>query len=293
VLELQATQALRRRTGVLFVLVLVGHLILISAQVQSRAGVPVLEAVTFGVFSRVQAAMAGAVGLVRNGWGDYVALRGTRAENEALKRQLAEMEVQLQQERSLAARTQQLQELLDLKSSTSLPTIAADVIAGNPNPGVLSVTVNRGSADGVLTDMAVISPKGIVGRVVGRPAAHAARVQLLVDPAAAAGAVVERIRSGGMVVGVDDDPPLQMQLVSNLSEVSVGDSVVSSGADGVYPRGFAIGKVEKSERGHGLYRIITVRPAVDFSSIDEVLIVLVPPRAAAPRTEAAPAGRGK
>jgi rod shape-determining protein MreC len=293
VLELQATPALRRRTGVLFVLVLVAHLILISAQVQSRAGVPVLEAVTFGVFSRVQAAMAAAVGLVRNVWANYVALRGTRAENEALKQRIAEMEVQLQQERSLAARTEQLQELMDLKSGTSLPTVAAEVIAGNPNPGVLSVTVNRGSDDGVLADMAVVSPKGIVGRVVGRPAAHAARVQLLVDSAAAAGAIVERLRAGGMVVGVADDPPLQMQLVSNLAEVVAGDSVVSSGADGVYPRGFAIGKVEKSERGHGLYRTITVRPAVDFSSIEEVLIVLVPPRAVGPRADPAPAGRAK
>ena len=76
------------------------------------------------------------------------------------------------------------------------------------------MTVNRGSDDGVQTDMAVISPKGIVGRVVGRPAAHAARVQLLIDPAAAAGALVERTRAGGMAVGVDSDPPLQLQLVS-------------------------------------------------------------------------------
>ena len=86
-----------------------------------------------------------------------------------------------------------------------------------------------------------------------------------------------------MVAGVDEDPPLQLQLVSNLADVVVGDAVVSSGTDGVYPRGFAIGTVEKSERGHGLYRAIAVRPAVDFSSIEEVLIVLVPARPAAPR----------
>jgi rod shape-determining protein MreC len=287
-LELQGTQALRQRTGVLFVLVLVGHLILISAQVQSQPGVPVLEAATFGVFSRVQAAMAGAIDLARNGWGNYVALRGARAENESLKRQLAEMAVRLQEERALAARTRQLQALMELKASTALPTIAAEVIAGNPNPGVLTVTVDRGSADGVQTDMAVISAAGIVGRVIGQPATHAARVQLLVDPAAAAGAVVERSRVGGMVVGVDTDPALQLQLVSNMADVIPGDPVVASGADGVYPRGFPIGRVEKSERGSGLYRLITVRPAVDFASLEEVLIVLVPARAAAPRVEAAP-----
>ena len=119
----------------LFVLVLVGHLILISAQVQSRSGVPVLEAVTFGVFSRVQLAFAAVVDFGRNGWGNYVGLRGARAENEALKRQLADLEVRLQEQRALAARTQQLQQLLDLQQSTALPTLAAEVIAGNPNPG--------------------------------------------------------------------------------------------------------------------------------------------------------------
>ena len=66
--------------------------------------------------------------------------------------------------------------------------------------------------------------------------------------------MIERTRAGGMVVGVDGDPPLQMQLVSNLADVVAGDVVVASGADGVYPKGFAIGKVEKSERGTGLYR---------------------------------------
>jgi rod shape-determining protein MreC len=295
VIELQGTQPLRQRTGVLFVLVLVGHIILISAQVQSRAGVPVLEAVTFGLFSRVQLALAAVVDLGRNSWGNYIGLRGARVENETLKHQLAELEVRLQEQRALVARTQQLQQLLDLQQSTSVPTIAAEVIAGNPNPGILSVTVNRGSRDGVTTDMAVISPKGVVGRVVGRPAAHASRVQLLIDPAAAAAALIERSRAGGMVAGVDDDPPLQLQLVSNLADVIVGDTVVTSGTDGVYPAGFAIGKVEKSERGHGLYRAITVRPVVDFSSIEEVLIVLVPARSASPRPESAaiPAGRAK
>ena len=292
-LDIQDTQVLRQRTGVLFVVVLVGHLVLISAQVQSRTGVPVLESVTFGLFSRVQGALAAIVDVGRNGWGNYVALRGARAENEALKSQVAELEVRLQEQRALAARTVQLQELMDLKTTTTLPTVAAEIIAGNPNPGILSVTVNRGSDDGVQADMPVISPKGIVGRVIGRPASHASRVQLLVDPAAAAGALVERTRSGGIVVGAEGDPPLQLQLVSNLADVVVGDVAVTSGTDGVYPKGFPIGRVEKSERGAGLYRQISVRPMVDFSSLENVLIVLVPAHPAARPEPPAAAEREK
>ena len=188
VLELQGTQPLRQRTGVLFVLVLVGHLILISAQVQSRSGVPVLEAVTFGrLFARPAGLRRGRrlrperLGQLRRA--------ARRARGERVAEAAARRSGDPAAGAARAGRADRAaQQLLDLQQSTALPTIAAEVIAGNPNPGILTVTVNRGSSDGVKTDMAVISPKGIVGRVVGRPAAHAARVQLLIDPAAAAAA---------------------------------------------------------------------------------------------------------
>jgi rod shape-determining protein MreC len=79
-----------------------------------------------------------------------------------------------------------------------------------------------------------------------------------------------------------------MDLVSNLADVKPADVVVASGVDGIYPKGFVIGRVETSERGSGLYRAITVRPAVDFSSLEEVLVVLVPPRPATPDEQVAP-----
>jgi rod shape-determining protein MreC len=272
----------RPRTGYLFGGVMIFHLILISAQVQSKAGVPVLNSVTFGVFSRLQDGVAGAIRGVTGTWSNYVGLRHAQRENESLRKQVGELEVRLQEQRALAARAAQLEALLKLRESTSLPTIAAEVIAGNPNPGLLTVTVNRGSADGVQENMAVIAPKGIVGRVIGPVAAGAARVQLLIDQAAALGAVTERTRAGGLVVGaeIDGRPGLRMDVVSNLADVAPGDAVVASGVDGIYPKGFVIGTVEKSERGKQLYRAITVTPAVDFSSIEEVLIVLVPARAA-------------
>ena len=279
----------RRRTGVLLVAISMGHLILISLQIPSKAGVPVFQSVTFGAFARVQGATAATLYGIRHFWGSYVWLRGVRAENESLKRQLAELQVRLQEERALASRSERLQQLLNLQSSSGLPTIAAEVIAGNPNPGMLTITIGRGSADGVQKDMAVIAPGGIVGRIVGRPAAHASRVQLLIDRNAAAGAFTERSHAGGMVVGADRDPPLVMDLVSNMADVKPGDVVVASGVDGIYPKGFVIGRVETSDRGAGLYRNITVRPAVDFSSVEEVLVVLVPARPAVADEGAEPA----
>jgi rod shape-determining protein MreC len=279
----------RKRTGWILFAVIIGQVLLVSAQVQTRSGVRAIEAVSFGTFSRVQSAASSLVRSVRDVWVNYAALRGARDENKELKRQMADLQVQLQGQRALAARSEKLQELLGLKQGTSLPTLSAEVIAGNANPGVRQITINRGTDDGVQSSMAVISPRGVVGRVIGHPSAHAARVQLIIDHNAAAGALVERTRVGGIVTGGDRQPPLAMELVSHLTDVKAGDVVVTSGVDGIFPKGYILGTVETSEKGPGLYRVITVRPAVDFSSLEEVLVVLVPPRPALAETEEKPA----
>jgi rod shape-determining protein MreC len=271
---------IRKRTGYLFLAVMVGQVILVSAQVQTRTGTRVLQAVAFEVFSRIQHGTASVVQGTRGFWGNYVALRGVRVENEQLKQRVGALEVQLQQEHALASRSERLQQLMDLKAKATFETMAAEVIAGNPDPVMRTVTIDRGSYDGVLADMAVIAPSGIVGRVLAPVGTRAARVQLIIDRNAAAGAVTERTRAGGMVVGSEANAPLRMELVSNLADVKAGDAVVASGVDGIYPKGYLIGRVESAVRGAGLYQTISVRPAVDFSGLEEVLVVMVPPRPA-------------
>lgn len=271
---------IRKRTGWVFLSAMIAQILLVSAQVQTKTGVRALNAVTFEVFSRVEHGTASAVKGGQGFWGNYIGLRGVKAENDVLRRRVAELEVQLQQEHALAARSQRLQALMDLKSQATVPTLAAEVIAGNPDPVMRTITIDRGSADGVHPDMAVIAPGGVVGRIIGPVAQHAARVQLIIDRSAAAGALTERARAGGMVVGAEANPPLRMELVSNLADVKPGDAVVASGVDGIYPKGYSIGRVETADRGTGLYFVITVRPGVDFSSLEEVLVVLTPPRPA-------------
>jgi rod shape-determining protein MreC len=278
--NIQRTSGTRPRIGLLFLAVIVGHVILISTQVQSRAGVPVLEAVTFGVFARVQQGTSGAVRAVRDSWGNYVDLRGVRAENQALRSRLAELEFRMQEQRAVLHQAERLQALLGLKPFIDAPTVAAQVIAGYSDAGLQTVTIDKGSSDGVMENMAVLAATGIVGRIIGPVAANAARVQLIIDENAAAGALTERTRSGGMVVGRDGDPPLRLDLVSNLADVKPGDLVLTSGVDGIYPKGFNIGRVETSETGPQLYRAITVRPMTDFRAIEEVLVVLREPRPA-------------
>lgn len=286
---------IRRSTGLLFFLVVVGHVILISAQVQSKSGGRLLETVLFSAFSEVQRGTAGGLGGVRNIWTNYIALRGIKQENDALKKQLNELRVTLQEERALAQRSARLQKLLDLRTSVNLPTVAAEVIGGDASPGLHTITINKGRDDGVRGDMAVISPEGVVGRVLDPVAAHAARVQLLVSRNAGAGVMIERSRAGGVIVGGGQNPPLELEYVSSLADVKVGDMVVTAGTDGIYPKGFPVGRVETVERGAGMYRRIGVRPVVDFSSIEEVLVVLSTPAPEAAPGDAATArdGTGK
>jgi rod shape-determining protein MreC len=265
---------LRQRTAVLFIAVMLGHILLISAQVQSRAGVPVLEVVTFGAFAEVQRALSAVTGGVRNAWAGYANLRGVRAENEQLKRQLAELQVQFQQERAAGEHAHQLETLLGFQRQSNVQTVAASVIGAGASPDFRTITIDRGSSSGLKANMPVISPTGVVGRIVTL-ASRASKVQLLVDRNAGAGALVERSRAQGVVLGAGEDL-LRMDYVSGIADVKPGDTIVASGIDGIYPKGFVIGKVESVDRGTGIYKVIRVRPAVDFNRLEEVLVVTAP-----------------
>jgi rod shape-determining protein MreC len=264
----------RRNNVYLFIAVIVTQVVIISAQVSTASGAPVLEAVAFGALSEVQRAGSFVVGSVTGVWTGYVDLRGLRWENESLKRELGSARLALQQERARATRTRTLEQLLELKGRVPLETAAADVIAAAATPEFRTVTIGKGSREGLRRDMAVLAPAGVVGRVIV-PAAHAAKVQLLIDRNAAAGALIERTRAQGVATGVGENR-LRLEYVSGSAELAVGDTVVTSGIDGIYPKGFVIGWIERVERSGGAYAVITIRPAVDFSSLEEVLVVLTP-----------------
>lgn len=277
----------RGGSAVLFVLVVVAQIVLISAQVTSKSGMPVLQAVAFGLVAEVQRGGAGLVDGVRSLWTGYVDLRGTRDENARLRQQLADAQIRLQQERALAQRSAELARLLDLRGRVDLETTAADVIAASATPDFRTVTISKGTSAGLRPDMAVLAPEGVVGRIVV-PSARAAKVQLLIDRNAAAGALVERTRAQGVALGTGEES-LRLDYVLDTADVKVGDVVVTSGIDGIYPKGFVIGRVEQVERSGTSYRAIRIRPAADFTSLEEVLVVLTPQ---SPDAETASPGPG-
>jgi rod shape-determining protein MreC len=265
---------IRQRTGYLLLAVILGHVILISAQVNSRSGVPILETVTFGVFAEVQRGMSVAVTAVRDVWTGYVDLRHAKVENDALKRQLGDAQIELEQQRALAARSQQLEKLLALRDQSALTTTAAEIIAGAATPDFQTVTIDKGTRDGLHSNLAVVAPAGVVGRVV-KASGRAAKVQLLIDRNAAAAVVIERSRAQGVVVGTGEEH-LRMEYVAEVADIMKDDVVVTSGIDGIYPKGFVVGRVESVEKSGVAYKRIVVKPTVDFRSLEEVLVVLTP-----------------
>jgi rod shape-determining protein MreC len=264
----------RSRAGYLLLAVIVGHVLLISAQVNSKSGVPILEAVTFGLFAELERGTARVTGNVRDVWGNYIDLRHVRAENETLKRQLADAQIQMQEQRALADRTRSLSDMLELRQGLDMKTTAADIIGAGITPDFRTVTIDKGTRQGLAVDMAVIAPAGVVGRVV-MPGPIASKVQLLIDRNAAANALVARSRAQGVVVGTGETR-LRMDYVSSSSDVVVGDTVVTSGIDGIYPKGLVIGKIDSIDKTGGSWQIGIV-PGVDFSSLEQVLVVLAPP----------------
>ena len=270
-----AVADIKQRPGFALAAALLLHVVLISAQVNTATGIPFLQVATFGAFSEVQRGTMAMIDGVRGMWSGYVALQQVQEENATLKQELQTMQIRLQQERAEAQRTDNLRQLLELRDRANLDTVAAEVIAGAASIDFRTVTIDKGSSDHLATDMAVISPAGVVGRVI-LPTPRASKVQLLIDRNAAAGALIERTRVQGVVVGIGDGM-MRMQYVPGTADVKTGDLVVTSGIDGIYPKGFVIGMIDHADRGVGAYHEIVIRPAVDFSRLEEVLIVRTPP----------------
>jgi rod shape-determining protein MreC len=265
-----------RQTFTLFAVICVGHVLLISAQVQSASGLPVLQSIAFGALARFQTATGAVADSGRGLWTNYVAVSGAARESEALRRRVLDLETELQRQRALADRAMALESALGLRAEVPAPTLAARVIAGSPAPGSSRVMIDRGRRDGIRPDLAVIGELGVVGRVISPVASGAATVQLLVGQDAGAGVTLEGSGAGGIVLGGGNAAPLRIAYVPRLADVQPGERVLTSGQDGIYPAGFLVGTVDEVLDAGTAERQILVRPAVDFSHIDLVLVVLSP-----------------
>ena len=277
-----------RRARSLLVGVVLGHVLLISAQVATPAGPSLLRTTAVAVVTEFQEASWVVAGALQSIWEGYAALRGVHAENARLTGENTDLRVQLQQARAEAAAAGQMRALLEMGPRLPWKTTGAEVVAGSLSPDYRTITIDKGLRDGVQRDMPVMSAAGVLGRVA-LPAGDTATVQLIIDRSAAVAVRTERTRSEGIALGNGDDT-LRLEYLSATADLAEGDTVVTAGIDGVYPPGLAVGRIDRVERAGTAYRRVTVRPFADFSRLETVLVLVAPAPVWAPPL-AAPAGK--
>ena len=213
-------------------------------------------------------------------------LRNATAENEQLRQQVEQMEIELRTAREALDENERLKSLLDLKETGAYGKVMARVIARDPSLWFDSVTINRGRMHGVELNMPVVTAGGIVGRVVAT-SPWTAQVMLITDEKAAAGAVVGQLGGSnalGSVRGLGENGLLEMRYVSGLEKVEVGDYVVTTGQDGIYPPGLNVGEVVEVKHGSATVpHVIHIKPSARIDQLEEVAVLQYhPPQRTAP-----------
>lgn len=212
---------------------------------------------------------------VGEAWSRYVALQAVEAENGRLKKEIEQLQGQNSQLREAAAATERLTALLEFKSQAGPPMVAAQVVGRNTDNWYRTIIVNKGASDGIQPDMGVITPAGVVGRVV-KVTASSAVVLLVSDPNNAIAGLIQRTRDEGIVEGTTDGLA-RLKYIPLLSNVRNGDRVVTSGLVGGFPRGLAIGTITKIDKEEGaLFQSAELRLEVEISRVEEVLIIQSP-----------------
>jgi len=207
----------------------------------------------------------------RNIWHNYFYLRGVRAENRSLKAQIERMSLEQVRISQDADQARRLQALLAFKEQFISKTMAAQVIGSSGSELSRSVYIDKGVHDGIKPDMAVITADGIVGKVL-RVYGSSSLVLLIDDQTSGVGAILDKTRLQGILRGTPSGEVMLEKVMSD-ETVPAGELVLTSGGDGIFPKGLLVGRVTKVSPGSELFLNIRVRPAADLSRLEEVLVV--------------------
>src|SRR4051794_12128346 len=204
-------------------------------------------------------------------WHNYVWLRDVRKENEQLKNQIVQMrmrEVRLVED---AGQARRLQLLLGFKEHYIAKTVPAQVISTTGSEFSRAIYIDKGQKDGILPDMPVVVPEGIVGKVL-RTFASTSLVLLINDPTSGAGVILENSRLQGILKGNANGTTVMHNVMSD-EKVQVGERVITSGGDRIFPKGLSVGTVAAVGPGQDLFLNIRVKPSATLNKVEEVLVI--------------------
>jgi rod shape-determining protein MreC len=215
-------------------------------------------------------------------WHNYFYLRGVRAENRSLKAQIERMSLEQARMSQDADQAHRLQALLAFKEQFISQTMAAQVVGSSGSELSRVIYIDKGSKDGVKADMAVITADGIVGKVLRADNDHVSQVLLIDDQTSGVGALLDKTRLQGILRGTPSGEVVLEKVMSD-ENVPPGELVLTSGGDGIFPKGLLVGRVIEAKPGRELFLNIRVHPAADLSRLEEVLVVTkIDERQAAP-----------
>ncbi len=211
---------------------------------------------------------------VRHVWDSYVNLRNVKQQNNAYREEIARLRQEVIRYREALIENEQLRGLLGIREEVSGRTMVATIVGMDIDSWVSSVTVDKGRMNGVRRDMVVLAPEGVAGRVI-KAGLHFSRVMLISDYNSAVGAMIQSSRIRGIVKG-NGRGGCTLEYVEKGQDVETGDNVITSGTDGIFPRGLLLGRVSsvKNLGESTLFQTIEVEPAVDLKGLEKVLILL-------------------
>lgn len=276
----------RNRAYLLVVGLLLFALLLFIANMKRPANRNWLDRALLWVSAPVQEALTWAIDGAVDTWESYVFLVGLREQNRQLKSRIEELELEVARLREAEAENARLRELVDMRERLpAVQTLAARVVGVGTSPVARTIRIAAGTDDGVQMGAAVISGAGLVGRVINVVGDYA-EVQLVVDGRSAVDVVIQRSRARGIVRGRGEDELCSVDHLVRTADVEVGDTAVTSGVGGIHPPGLPVGTINRvTSPEAGVFREADLEPAVDFQSLEEVLVVL--PRSQIPGGEGA------
>jgi rod shape-determining protein MreC len=216
-------------------------------------------------------------------WSGYIGLRDTRTENQRLKTEVEQLRMRNRELESRAAEGQRLAVLMNFREAhPEAPMIAAQVIGASADPTSHILFINRGERDHLRRNLAVISPDGVVGKIV-EVFPSSAQVLLINDKESGVGALFAGTRTHGVVKGSADSDP-HMEYVQNDEKVQAGQAILTSGEDRIFPKDLPIGAVESAAAGNP-FQVIRVQPAARLDRLEEVLVLMSQQQLAPNKTE--------